>query len=37
MDQFLWDGSDKRTDTYAGSIENRARPLLAVVEALVSV
>ena len=37
MDQFLQDGSNKRTDIYGGSIENRSRFLLEVVEALVSV
>lgn len=37
LDQFLQDGSNQRTDAYGGSIENRARFLLEVVEALVSV
>jgi N-ethylmaleimide reductase len=37
LDQFLQNGSNKRTDTYGGSIENRARFLLEVVEALASV
>jgi N-ethylmaleimide reductase len=37
IDQFLQDGSNKRTDAYGGSIENRARLLLQVVEAMVSV
>jgi N-ethylmaleimide reductase len=36
-DQFLQDGINKRTDMYGGSIENRSRFLLEVVEALVSV
>lgn len=36
IDQFLQDGSNKRTDEYGGSIENRARLLLEVVEAMVS-
>jgi N-ethylmaleimide reductase len=36
-DQFLQDGSNKRTDEYGGSIENRSRFLLEVVAALVSV
>jgi N-ethylmaleimide reductase len=36
-DQFLQDGINKRTDMYGGSIENRCRFLLQVVEALVSV
>jgi N-ethylmaleimide reductase len=37
VDQFLQDGSNKRTDSYGGSIENRARFLLEVVEAVTSV
>lgn len=37
IDQFLRDGSNKRTDRYGGSIENRARFLLEVVDAVVSV
>src|SRR5580698_2793895 len=36
IDQFLQDGSNKRTDEYGGSIENRARLLLEVVGAMVS-
>ena len=36
-DQFLQDGSNKRTDAYGGTIQNRARFLLEVVEAMVSV
>jgi hypothetical protein len=36
-DQFLQDGSNKRTDGYGGSIENRTRFLMEVVEALPSV
>jgi N-ethylmaleimide reductase len=36
-DQFLQDGSNKRTDAYGGSIENRSRFLMEVVEALASV
>jgi N-ethylmaleimide reductase len=36
-DQFLQDGSNKRTDAYGGSIENRSRFLFEVAEALVSV
>jgi N-ethylmaleimide reductase len=36
-DQFLQDGSNKRTDAYGGSIENRSRFLLELVEALASV
>jgi N-ethylmaleimide reductase len=37
LDQFLQDGSNKRTDSYGGSIENRSRFLLEVVEAVTSV
>jgi len=37
LDQFLQDGTNHRTDAYGGSIENRARLLLEVVEAVVSV
>lgn len=37
VDQFLQDISNKRTDEYGGTIENRARFLLEVVEAIVSV
>ncbi len=37
LDQFLQDGSNKRTDTYGGSIENRARLLLEVVDVAISV
>lgn len=33
LDQFLQDGSNKRTDTYGGSIENRAQLLLEVIDA----
>ena len=36
-DEFLQDGSNKRTDEYGGSIENRCRFLLDVVEAMASV
>jgi len=36
-DEFLQDGSNKRTDAYGGTIENRARFLLEVVEAMISV
>jgi N-ethylmaleimide reductase len=36
-DQFLQDGSNRRTDAYGGSIANRSRFLLEVVEAMVSV
>jgi N-ethylmaleimide reductase len=37
LDQFLEDGSNHRTDAYGGSIENRARLLLEVVDAVVEV
>jgi len=37
LDQFLRDGSNKRTDEYGGSIENRARLLIEVLEALTKV
>jgi 2,4-dienoyl-CoA reductase-like NADH-dependent reductase (Old Yellow Enzyme family) len=37
FDQFLHDGSNKRTDRYGGSIENRTRFLLEAVDALLSV
>ncbi len=37
LDQFLHDGSNHRTDIYGGSIENRARLLLEVTDAVVSV
>jgi N-ethylmaleimide reductase len=37
LDQFLQDGSNTRTDNYGGSIENRARLLLEVVDAVISV
>jgi N-ethylmaleimide reductase len=37
LDQFLRDGSNKRTDSYGGSIQNRARFPLEVVEAVLSV
>ncbi|SRR5579883_519422 len=37
IDQFLQDGSNQRTDEYGGSIENRARFLLEVVEAVCNV
>ncbi len=36
-DQFLQDGSNKRTDGYGGSIENRSRFLLELAEAMTSV
>jgi 2,4-dienoyl-CoA reductase-like NADH-dependent reductase (Old Yellow Enzyme family) len=37
LDQFLQDGSNKRTDAYGGAIENRARLHLDVTDAVVSV
>ena len=37
LDQFLQDGSNKRTDRYGGSIENRARLLLEAVDAAIEV
>jgi N-ethylmaleimide reductase len=37
LDQFLRDGSNKRTDNYGGSFENRARLLLEVIKAVVAV
>lgn len=36
VDQFLRDGANKRTDAYGGSIENRARFALEVVDAVVA-
>ncbi|MCY1271158.1 N-ethylmaleimide reductase [compost metagenome] len=37
LDQFLQDGSNSRDDRYGGSIENRARLMLEVTDALISV
>lgn len=37
LDQFLQDGSNHRTDAYGGSIENRARLMLEVTDAVISV
>jgi N-ethylmaleimide reductase len=37
LDQFLQDGTNLRDDAYGGSIENRARLLLEVMDAVVSV
>ena len=37
LDQFLQDKSNKRTDDYGGSIENRARLMLEAVDAAVAV
>ena len=36
IDQFLRDGTNKRTDQYGGSIENRTRCLLEVVDAVIA-
>lgn len=37
LDQFLQDISNKRTDIYGGSLENRARLMLEVTDAVISV
>ena len=37
LDEFLRDGANKRTGPYGGSIENRARLLLEVIETVVEV
>lgn len=37
LDQFLQDGTNKRSDQYGGSIENRARLLLEVTDAAIKV
>jgi 2,4-dienoyl-CoA reductase-like NADH-dependent reductase (Old Yellow Enzyme family) len=37
LDQFLQDFTNKRTDHYGGSLENRARLLLEVTDAVISV
>ncbi len=37
LDQFLQDGSNQRSDEYGGPIENRARLMLEVADAVVSV
>ena len=37
LDQFLQDSSNKRTDHYGGTIENRGRLMLEVTDAVVSV
>jgi len=37
LDEFLRDGSNKRTGPYGGPIENRARLLLEVIDAVISV
>ena len=37
LDQFLQDGSNHRTDDYGGPVENRARLMLEVADAVISV
>jgi 2,4-dienoyl-CoA reductase-like NADH-dependent reductase (Old Yellow Enzyme family) len=37
LDQFLQDSTNKRTDDYGGSVENRARLMLEVADAAISV
>ncbi len=37
LDQFLSDGSNRRTDAYGGSVSNRARLLLEVTDAVIGV
>ncbi len=37
LDQFLQDASNKRTDAYGGAIENRARLMLEVTDAVIQV
>ena len=37
LDQFLQDSTNKRTDEYGGSVENRARLMLEVVDAVIGV
>ncbi|MCL4677224.1 MAG: alkene reductase [Alphaproteobacteria bacterium] len=37
LDQFLQDGTNRRTDQYGGSLENRARLMLEVTDAVISV
>jgi 2,4-dienoyl-CoA reductase-like NADH-dependent reductase (Old Yellow Enzyme family) len=37
LDQFLQDGTNRRTDRYGGPVENRARLMLDVTDAVVSV
>ena len=37
LDQFLQDGSNRRTDRYGGSIENRARLMLEVTDVCIDV
>jgi len=37
LDQFLQDGTNQRTDAYGGSLENRTRLLMEVVESITSI
>ena len=37
LDQFLQDGTNKRTDSYGGPVENRARLMLEVTDACIEV
>src|SRR6202020_3526242 len=37
FDQFLLDGTNKRTDAYGGPVENRARLLFEALDAIVKV
>lgn len=37
LDQFLQDGPNKRTDSYGGTLENRARLMLEVTDAVVDI
>jgi 2,4-dienoyl-CoA reductase-like NADH-dependent reductase (Old Yellow Enzyme family) len=37
LDQFLQDGSNQRSDDYGGTLENRARLMLEVTDAVISV
>lgn len=37
IDQFLRDGSNRRTDAYGGTVENRARLLLEVTESVIQI
>jgi 2,4-dienoyl-CoA reductase-like NADH-dependent reductase (Old Yellow Enzyme family) len=37
LDQFLQDSTNKRTDSYGGTLENRARFMLEVTDAVISV
>jgi N-ethylmaleimide reductase len=37
LDQFLQDGTNRRTDAYGGSVENRARLLFEILDAVVPV